>query len=131
MRHPIGLVLDCADPDRLAGFWAEALGYTEVGRAGSYVMLVDPDGGGPQLLLQRVAEEKAGKNRMHLDLHTPDVDAEVARLEALGARRIADPHHEHGSHWVVMADLEGNELCVCSAGQGGQETQGGQGGDAT
>jgi predicted enzyme related to lactoylglutathione lyase len=55
---------------------------------------------------------------MHPDIDTPDVDGEVARLEALGARRLeADMHAEHGMRWVVMADPEGNEFCVCGAGE--------------
>jgi len=118
MAARIGLVLDCADPDALAAFWSAAIGYTTVGGAGSYVMLVDEAGELPKLLLQRVAEPKAGKNRMHLDIETPAVDAEVARLEALGARRVEpDAIEEHGTRWVVMADPEGNEFCVCNAGQ--------------
>ena len=83
-------------------------------------MLLLPDGRpGPKLLLQRVPEPKAGKNRMHLDLHTPDIEAEAARLEGLGARRLEpDAMDEHGSKWVLMADPDGNEFCVCDAGAG-------------
>jgi predicted enzyme related to lactoylglutathione lyase len=108
-------VLDCADPDRLAGFWSAALGYTNKGRAGNYVMLVDDGGARPQILLQQVSQPKLGKNRMHLDIDLPEpVDAEVARLETLGARRLgAQPFEEHGMRWFVMADPEGNEFCVC------------------
>lgn len=114
----IGLVLDCSDPDALGAFWSEALGYTVLGGAGAYVMLVDADGGQPKLLLQRVDEPKAGKNRMHLDIETPAVDDEVARLERLGAVRVVeDAIEEHGTRWVVLADPEGNEFCVCNAGQ--------------
>jgi predicted enzyme related to lactoylglutathione lyase len=48
-----------------------------------------------------------------------DVDGEVARLETIGARRLeAEARAEHGSRWVIMADPEGNEFCVCNAGQG-------------
>jgi predicted enzyme related to lactoylglutathione lyase len=118
MAATLGLVLDCADPDKLAEFWSAAIGYTLLGGAGNYVLLVDADGKQPKLLLQRVEEPKAGKNRMHFDIETPTVDAEVARLEALGAQRIADDAiEEHGNRWVVMADPEGNEFCVCNAGQ--------------
>lgn len=114
----IGLVLDCANPDVLAPFWAAALGYTVLGGAGSYVMLVDPARHRPKLLLQRVEEPKAAKNRMHFDIETAHVDAEVERLEQLGARRItAEAVEEHGTRWVVMTDPEGNEFCVCNAGQ--------------
>ena len=120
MRHAMGLVLDCRDPEGLAEFWSEALGYTTLGGAGNYVLLVDGDGQGPKLLLQRVAEAKAAKNRMHLDVETPEVDAEVERLEKLGASRSSESMREHGSRWVVMADPEGNEFCVCDGGAGAQ-----------
>jgi predicted enzyme related to lactoylglutathione lyase len=117
MTVQIGLVLDCADPEALAAFWAPALGYTNVGGAGSYVLLLPAEGAGPQLLLQRVPEGKAGKNRMHLDVHVADIAAEADRLVQLGARRLeSDPVEEHGSHWFVMADPEGNEFCICDAG---------------
>jgi predicted enzyme related to lactoylglutathione lyase len=114
----IGLVLDCAEPNRLAEFWSAALGYVTLGEAGSYVLLVDETGVKPKLLLQRVPEAKAGKNRMHLDIETPAVDDEARRLVALGARRVeVAARSEHGTRWVVMADPEGNEFCVCDAGQ--------------
>lgn len=119
MAAKLGLVLDCADPDRLAEFWSAALGYVTLGGAGNYVLLVDESGEQPKLLLQRVDEPKAGKNRMHFDIETPTVDEEVERLEALGGLRIADDAiEEHGSRWVVMVDPEGNEFCVCNAGAG-------------
>jgi predicted enzyme related to lactoylglutathione lyase len=121
MAATIGLVLDCADPDRLAAFWSAALGYTTVGGAGSYIMLVDQSGQQPKLLLQRVPEAKTGKNRMHLDIETPTADDEVTRLEDLGARRLeSDARAEHGTRWVIMADPEGNEFCVCDGGQPNQ-----------
>jgi predicted enzyme related to lactoylglutathione lyase len=120
MAAKLGLVLDCADPDKLAQFWSQAIGYTTLGGAGSYVLLVDETGQQPKLLLQRVDEPKAGKNRMHFDIETPAVDEEVVRLEGLGATRmIDDAIEEHGNRWVVMADPEGNEFCVCNAGQSG------------
>jgi predicted enzyme related to lactoylglutathione lyase len=114
----IGLVLDCADPERLAGFWAPALGYVNLGSVGSYVALF-PDGRpGPKLLLQRVAEPKAVKNRMHLDIEVPDIHAEADRLVALGATKVGEgPCQEHGSTWLLMHDPEGNEFCVCDGGQ--------------
>ncbi|MEU3980160.1 VOC family protein [Streptomyces sp. NPDC026672] len=68
---------------------------------------------GRRLLFQRVPEAKTVKNRLHLDVHAADGDrdAEVDRLEGLGARvlqRVSEP----GGTWVVMADPEGNEFCV-------------------
>ena len=89
----IALVLDCADPDTLADFWSAALGLERIGSAGNYVLLVSPSGALPKLFLQRVEEAKATKNRMHLDIETPDVDAEATRLESLGGRRI-EPRSE-------------------------------------
>jgi predicted enzyme related to lactoylglutathione lyase len=113
----IGLVLDCADPVALAGFWATALHYAVVGEAGNYVALV-PDGRpGPKLLLQRVDEAKRVKNRMHIDIESPDIRSEAARLEAHGATRVQpDARNEHGTTWILMADPEGNEFCVCDGG---------------
>jgi predicted enzyme related to lactoylglutathione lyase len=117
MTATIGLVLDCTDPTRLATFWCEALGYSTVGGAGNYVMLVAADGALPKLLLQAVPEPKTAKNRMHLDIETPDVEAEASRLESLGARRLeAGVRREHGTSWVIMADPEDNEFCVCAGG---------------
>jgi predicted enzyme related to lactoylglutathione lyase len=115
----MGLVLDCADPVELAKFWAPALGYTIVGGAGAYVLLVPPESSRPKLLLQRVSESKSVKNRMHLDFEVDNVEAEVARLEALGARRVdGGALSEFGTTWQVMTDPEGNELCVCDGGLG-------------
>ena len=110
----IGLVLDCGDPQTLATFWSQALGYVIVGGVENYVLLVDEEGVQPKLLLQKVPEDKQEKNRMHIDFDTPDVDGEVKRLEGLGARRLEDQRrHEHGTSWVIMSDPEGNEFCVC------------------
>jgi predicted enzyme related to lactoylglutathione lyase len=53
---------------------------------------------------------------MHLDIEVADIDALAARLEGLGGTRLnADAHAEHGMRWIVMADPEGNEFCVCDA----------------
>lgn len=113
----MGLVLDCRHPEELAKFWAPALNYEVVGGAGAYVLLLPRDAGAPQLLLQRVPEPKAAKNRMHLDIHVADIDAEATRLEDLGATRVSSSaFDEHGTRWHLMADPEGNELCVCDGG---------------
>jgi hypothetical protein len=107
------LVLDVADADAEQAFWAAALGYQPYGRVAQYRSLVDPDGVGPKLVLQQVAERRVGKNRMHLDVHVADVEAEVVRLEALGATRVDRlPIEEAGTAWVRMTDPEGNEFCV-------------------
>ena len=113
----IGLVLDCNDPELLGRFWSAALGYTIAGRAGSYVALTDPTRRGPKLLLQQVIDAKTSKNRMHIDIDAADIDAEADRLARLGAQRAtASSCHEHGNSWIVMADPEGNEFCICDGG---------------
>jgi predicted enzyme related to lactoylglutathione lyase len=115
----LSLVVDARHPEALAPFWAAALGYLVAGAEGNYVALV-PDGRpGPNLLIQQVDEAKTVKNRVHLDLKDPDVEGLVTRLEGLGARRLEEgPRREWGATWVVMADPEGNEFCVCD-GAGG------------
>ena len=110
----LGLVLDCADPERLAAFWAPALGYRYAGTFDAFGVLL-PQNDGPKLLLQKVDEPKSGKNRMHVDLHAEDLATEVERLAALGASSLDDdPQHQFGTTWIRMTDPEGNEFCVCS-----------------
>jgi len=114
MAVHLEVVVDVADADRALAFWSAALGYRPYGNFAQYRSLVDPDGVGPKLVLQEVADAKDGKNRVHLDLHVADVEAEVARLEGLGATRLDDaPIAEAGTHWVRMSDPDGNEFCVC------------------
>jgi hypothetical protein len=134
MARRVQVALDCADPQRLAEFWAAALGYVprrppagfdtweaflqaegvvpeeEWNAARS---LVDPDDVGPRMFLQRVPEARAGKNRMHLDLNVSGGpgEPEEIRLVRLGASKVA-VMSEWGGHWVVMRDPEGNEFCV-------------------
>ena len=87
-KATLELVLDCQDPNRLAEFWREALGYREHYADAELAVLIPKEGSASPLLLQRVPEPKAVKNRMHLDIIVDDIEAEVSRLEALGARRI-------------------------------------------
>jgi hypothetical protein len=84
----------------------------------------DPDGAGPRMYFQKVLEGKVAKNRMHLDLNVGGgpsvpleerrrrVDAEVARLKALGATDERGAMEKRGEYWVRMNDAEGNEFCV-------------------
>lgn len=110
------LCIDTTDPARLAAFWQSALGWRRTFAEDDEVALEPPEGSpedgiAPDLLFLRVPEEKAGKNRLHLDLRPMDQAAEVARLEGLGAHR-AEVGQGPDVSWVVMADPDGNEFCV-------------------
>jgi hypothetical protein len=109
------LCIDAHDPAAIASFWQSALGWRRTFEKEDEVVLEPPagspeDGVVPDLLFLKVPEDKAVKNRLHLDLRPDDQAAEVARLEALGARRVSVGQGEVS--WVVMADPEGNEFDV-------------------
>jgi hypothetical protein len=103
------VTFDCHDPERLAAFWAEALGSNVDEDSTPDRAWVEPAGwGGPSLWFQRVPEGKTAKNRQHFDLRVMGaLEAERARLLDLGATVLAD--HDD---LVVMADPEGNEFCL-------------------
>ena len=107
--------LDCLDAEALSKFWTEALGYSCIGTFGQFWPLVPQEAGDqPWVVLQQVDEPKSSaKNRMHLDIHVADLDAEARRLQALGARHLSDKPVKMGdAEWFVMADPEGNEFCI-------------------
>jgi len=109
----VELVLDCAEPQRLAKFWREALDYRGYYTDANLAVLVPKEGIASPLLLQGVPEPKAGKNRMHLDLVVDDIEAEIHRLQGLGAHRIDEGVQSFGgTRWVRMSDPEHNEFCV-------------------
>jgi hypothetical protein len=113
LKARVELVLDCAEPKLLATFWREALGYRDYYSDASLAVLVPNEGIASPLLLQRVPEAKAGKNRMHLDIVVNDIEAEIQRLQTLGAHRIdEDVQSFGGTQWVRMSDPEQNEFCV-------------------
>jgi predicted enzyme related to lactoylglutathione lyase len=113
-RGELVVVVDCADLERAARFWAGALGYVTEGSAGGlYQSLLPADGPGVEVLLQRTDDAKHGKNRVHLDLRTRDLDAEVSRVADLGATVLTmSPVTENGWTWHILADPDGNEFCV-------------------
>ena len=113
MSEPnIDVVIDCADPEALADFWAEALGYKKLGFFEPHFVLLPATREYPPVILQRVPEPKTVKARIHFDLRVPDIEKEAQRLEHLGARRI-DIGQGPDPGWIAMADPEGNEFCVC------------------
>jgi len=103
-----GILIDCNtdDIDAAAHFWAEALGRPvdpdHPGTRGNYRMLVTPEGE-ISVQIQRVEHE----SRIHLDIETDDIPAEVARLQKLGAT--IDTQMER---WVVMRAPSGQRFCV-------------------
>jgi hypothetical protein len=122
----VQVTFDCAEPERVARFWCEALGYVMApGAEGqkAWSACADPTGVGPRLYFQRVPEGKVVKNRVHLDVRVGTglvgaerlavLEAECARLVALGAVReqllLADDENES---IIVMQDVEGNEFCL-------------------
>jgi predicted enzyme related to lactoylglutathione lyase len=113
------IVIDCSDLDGAARFWAGVLGYQagppgdSPGGSGRYRGLQPESGVGIDVLLQRVPDAKSQKNRLHLDLRTPDLGAEVSRVLGLGATLLtSEPVAEDGWLWHILADPDGNEFCV-------------------
>ncbi|HEV2891094.1 MAG TPA: VOC family protein [Frankiaceae bacterium] len=110
-------VVGVADVARAARFWNDALGYVprEPGD-GTFVVLVPGDGSAlPRLSLMRSESPAEEHPRVHLDLYAGDVadrDAEVERLVALGAERVAWEDYPPDADFVVLADPDGNRFCV-------------------
>ncbi|MEV8549994.1 VOC family protein [Streptomyces glaucescens] len=133
------VTFDCADPERLARFWCEVLGYVvppppagfatwddyHRSRApedrGAWFACCDPTGVGPRLFFQRVPEGKVVKNRVHLDVRVATglvgeerlaaLEAECARLLPFGAVRV-QVLYDGTDACIVMQDIEGNEFCL-------------------
>ena len=79
---------------------------------GTINAVVDPGGVGPRVLFQRVPETKTLKNRVHLDVRAGDRHEEkVTQFEAAGGT-VLERVTQQGRSWVVMADPEGNEVCM-------------------
>jgi catechol 2,3-dioxygenase-like lactoylglutathione lyase family enzyme len=114
LRGELVVVIDCSDLDRSAEFWTGVLGYVRSDSTGGPYLSLDPGGGErPEILLQRVPEDKRGKNRVHLDLRTDDLESEVRRVLGLGAVMLTDqPVSEDGWRWHILADPDGNEFCI-------------------
>lgn len=110
----VALCLDANDPLRLARFWAAALRWEVDEESDDEIGLVPTDDTRFRILFEPVPEKKAGANRLHLDLTTTSIDDQqesVARLVGLGARHVDVGQRPDEGH-VVLADPEGNELCI-------------------
>ena len=141
MARELQVTFDCADPERVARFWCEVLGYVvpppppgfdswedfnaslPPEHQGSAYACVDPDGAGPRLFFQRVPEGKTVKNRVHLDVRVGSglvgderlatLQAEADRLAALGGRQVRVFEADGvDESFIVMQDVEGNEFCL-------------------
>ena len=108
----VDVIVDCVDVELVAAFWSALLGRPVGGRQGPYVWL-DRSGGALGMGFQRAGGDKAGKNRVHVDVSGPDVRAVEARVVALGGSHAAG--YDDGG-FLVMADPEGNEFCIVPAG---------------
>jgi hypothetical protein len=106
------VVVDCNDVHKMLAFWQEALHYApKYPPEEDWVILRDPEGRNVNVSLQKVPENRVGKNRLHFDLYTADQESEVERLLGLGATRhprVPEPDED----FIVLADPEGNLFCV-------------------
>lgn len=137
----VQVTFDCAEPERVARFWCEVLGYVlppppegfdswdafnstlPPEDRGAWFACSDPTGVGPRLFFQRVPEGKVVKNRVHLDVRVGTglvgderlaaLEAECERLKALGATHFRTLYaDEENESCIVMQDVEGNEFCL-------------------
>ncbi|MFV8130146.1 VOC family protein [Streptomyces syringium] len=137
----VQITFDCANPERVARFWCEVLGYVvppppegfaswddfndalPPEQQGSAFACVDPTGAGPRLYFQRVPEGKVVKNRVHLDVRAgtglegderlATLEAECARLVALGATCVQVLRADgFNESCIWMQDIEGNDFCL-------------------
>ncbi|WP_369382583.1 VOC family protein [Streptomyces sp. cg36] len=135
------VTFDCAEPERVARFWCEVLGYVvppppegfdswgaydrslPAERRGAAFVCMDPSGVGPRMYFQRVPEGKVVKNRVHLDVRVGTglvgeerlavLEAECARLVALGAVCVQVMRADgFDESCIAMQDIEGNEFCI-------------------
>jgi len=110
------MVIDCETDDlaQAAAFWSAALGYPVSAHQpdDKYVALDGPDGE-MRVIVQRVDHE----SRVHLDVETDDKQAEATRLEALGAKRVAEV-----KGWIVMEAPTGHRFCLVGPARAGFET---------
>jgi predicted enzyme related to lactoylglutathione lyase len=129
------VTVDCAEPGRLANFWAASLAWVvdDADDEGAFIRPPEGGHGGSSretvaarptgLFFQKVPEPKTVKNRIHLDLRPPDsMAAEVERSKSLGAT-VQQRVDVEGSFWTVMLDPEGNEFCILRGPEDGWSAQ--------
>ena len=118
MTASVEVTIDAVDADPVVSFWQAALGYDRLYERDPYVVLGPPPGDTrPRLVIQRVQSVTPDKTPVHIDLRVDDPDAEVARLQALGAtvEWVVDETSSGFIRWTTMADPQGTLFCVCPA----------------
>ena len=108
------ITFDCADAERLAGFWSSVLDEAvDSGASPDFATITSRTSA--SWMFVKVPEPKSVKNRVHVDLATEDLDAELERVVGLGATRVAD-YDESGTRWTTLSDPEGNEFDLVKTG---------------
>lgn len=119
----------CADPAKLAEFWAAVLEYqiqdappgflealeAEGGDLNMAAAIIDPGGKGPRLFFLKKEKTITTSIPIHLDINSENPEQEVTRLVQLGATVVEQKSHTVGPYdmcWTVMQDPEGNGFCV-------------------
>ncbi len=102
--------IDVSDLERGARFWSAVLGLEIRREFGQYLEFVRHEGS-PAIILQKVPEPKTAKTRVHLDIEVDDLDVALAKVEALGGKKLQEIQ-EYDERFVVVADPDGNEFCL-------------------
>ena len=112
MTLKLGMVtFDTHDPMAIAAWWAQATGGQIVEDNDGWFVIVAPGDAQPNLAFQKVEDPTPGKNRIHLDLNAPDLDAARDDLLAAGATLVAERGDE-SFRWITLADPQGNQFCI-------------------
>lgn len=109
--HVHAVMINTADPHRLAHFWGSLLG-VEIGTdLGDYIWLRSTHKGGVSMAFQKVTRPLAGHSETHVDLSVDDLDDAQRLIEELGGALVA--RHAIGDFtWRIMHDPDGNEFCI-------------------
>ncbi|MEM9563717.1 MAG: VOC family protein [Actinomycetota bacterium] len=109
MSQLLELAIDASDIEAIRPFWRAVLGYHQLDDG----TLVDPARRGPVVWFQRMDEPRRQRNRIHLDVDVPhdEADARIAAALAAGGTLVSDRRAR--AFWI-LADAEGNEVCVCT-----------------
>ncbi|HTN79329.1 MAG TPA: VOC family protein, partial [Acidimicrobiales bacterium] len=106
------LVIDCHDPASIARFYAAVIGGTVIDREPAWSVIEPNEATGLRIGFQRVPEGKVVKNRVHLDVLAPDLEASTRAALELGATKQGGVVFEEDGAFQVLLDPEGNELCL-------------------